>query len=102
MYFTELRVAAGVLEFVREDLSSFIICSRLIPRVRCVSQEGSISLYIFSVLLGIASRTSLDGARARRSRRPYSKLNDDTLFRQEWAERVGLGFQLATLVHKTN
>jgi len=24
----------------------------------------------------------------------YSKLNDDTLFRQEWAERVGLGFQL--------
>jgi len=24
----------------------------------------------------------------------YSKLNDDTLFRQEWAERVGLGFEL--------
>jgi hypothetical protein len=24
----------------------------------------------------------------------YSKLNDDTLFRQEWAEQVGLGFQL--------
>jgi hypothetical protein len=24
----------------------------------------------------------------------YSKLNDDTLFRQEWAERIGLGFQL--------
>ena len=24
----------------------------------------------------------------------YSTLNDDTQFRQEWAERVGLGFEL--------
>jgi hypothetical protein len=24
----------------------------------------------------------------------YSKLKDDVSFRQEWAERVGLGFQL--------
>jgi len=38
--------------------------------------------------------TSLDGACTRRVGDLYSKLNDDTLFRQEWAERVGLGFQL--------
>jgi hypothetical protein len=29
----------------------------------------------------------------------YSKLKDDVSFRQEWAERVGLGFEL---VHKTD
>jgi hypothetical protein len=25
---------------------------------------------------------------------PYSKLKDDVSFRQEWAERAGLGFEL--------
>jgi hypothetical protein len=31
----------------------------------------------------------------------YSKLQDDVGFRQEWVERVGLGFSWSTLVHKT-
>jgi hypothetical protein len=39
-------------------------------------------------------RTLLDGTRGRRSRGPLSKLKDDVSFRKEWAERVGLGFQL--------
>jgi hypothetical protein len=29
----------------------------------------------------------------------YSKLKDDVAFRQEWAERAGLGFELVELVH---
>lgn len=31
----------------------------------------------------------------------YSGLKNDAAFRQEWAERVGLGFELVHLVHKT-
>jgi hypothetical protein len=39
-------------------------------------------------------RTSLDGHAPEEISDLYSKLNGDTLFRQEWPERVGLGFQL--------
>jgi len=30
---------------------------------------------------------------------PYSTLNEDTKFRQQWAGRVGLGFELVHTIH---
>jgi hypothetical protein len=56
---------------------------------------------LFGVSAGVApeewcserARALLDGRAAEEVGDLYSKLRDDVMFRQEWAERVGLGLR---------